>query len=148
MHRLAGPALLLFGLAACATPPPAAPAPQPQASGPPVQRGEASYYGPGFEGKRTASGERFDPDANTAASKTLPLGSVAEVTNLETGKSQRVRITDRGPYVKGRVVDVTPKVAERIGLKHKGTAPVEVKPVSPPGGAAPAGEGQASSVSR
>jgi rare lipoprotein A len=131
MHRLAAPVLLLFGLAACTTPP-AAPAPQPQASGPPAQRGEASYYGPGFEGKRTASGERFDPGADTAASKTLPLGSVAEVTNLETGQSQRVRITDRGPYVKGRVVDVTPKVAEKIGLKHKGTAPVEVKPVAAP----------------
>ncbi|WP_431268759.1 septal ring lytic transglycosylase RlpA family protein [Dankookia sp. P2] len=130
MHRLAAPALLLLGLAACSTPP--AEPPRPEAAAPPAQRGEASFYGPGFEGKRTASGERFDPDANTAASKTLPLGSVAEVTNLETGQSQRVRITDRGPYVKGRVVDVTPKVAEKIGLKHKGTAPVEVKPVAAP----------------
>ena len=54
------------------------------------------------------------------------------MTNLETGQSQRVRITDRGPHVKGRVVDVTPRVAEKIGLKQKGTAPVEVKPVAAP----------------
>ncbi|MFZ4408789.1 MAG: septal ring lytic transglycosylase RlpA family protein [Paracraurococcus sp.] len=138
MPRLMVPALLLAGLGACSQPPPS-PLP-PEAAAAPVQRGEASYYGPGFAGKRTASGERLDPGADTAAHRTLPLGSVAEVKNLKTGQSHRVRITDRGPYVKGRVVDVTPRVAEKIGLKHLGTAPVEVRPVSVPGGAvAPAG---------
>ena len=134
MPRLAACALLL-ALAACGRQ-----APPPAAAAAPVQHGEASFYGPGFEGKHTASGERFDPGADTAASKTLPLGTVAEVKNLKTGQSQRVRITDRGPYVKGRVLDVTPKVAETIGLKQAGTAPVEVKPISVPGGTAPVEE--------
>ncbi|MBK1659796.1 septal ring lytic transglycosylase RlpA family protein [Paracraurococcus ruber] len=121
---------LAVGLAACSAPPP--PAPPPQAAAP-AERGEASYYGPGFEGRKTASGERFDPSSDSAAHRTLPLGTVAEVTNLRTGQSHRVVIRDRGPYVRGRVVDVTPKVADRLGMKRSGTAPVEVRPVSVPG---------------
>ena len=68
----------------------------------------------------------------TAASPTLPLGTKAKVVNTESGKSAHVTITDRGPYAKGRVIDVTPKAAEQLGMKKKGVAPVEVKPVSKP----------------
>jgi rare lipoprotein A len=121
--------LFCLGLVACsqqATEPP-----QPQAAAP-SQRGEASYYGPGFEGRRTASGERFDATSDTAAHRTLPLGTVAEVTNLETGQSERVTIRDRGPYVRGRVIDVTPRTAERLGMRRQGVAPVEVTPIAVP----------------
>lgn len=149
--RLAVPAcalLIATGLAACSSPPPspAAEAPAPAA---PVQRGEASYYGPQFEGRRTASGARFDPGSDTAAHRTLPLGTVAEVKNLETGQAERVTIRDRGPYVRGRVIDLSPRTAERLGMKHRGTAPVQVTPIATPAGgertaaAAPA-EGAAS----
>jgi|SRR5690349_12935612 len=91
------------------------------------QRGEASYYGDEFEGRKTATGERFDQDRMTAASKTLPLGSKATVTNPETGKSVEVEINDRGPYVKGRVVDLTKKAAEKLDMTEDGTAPVTVE---------------------
>jgi len=74
----------------------------------------------------------MNPESNVAASKTLPLGTTAKVTNLSNGKSATVKVEDRGPYVKGRVVDVSPKVAEQLDLKHKGVAPVEVKPITVP----------------
>lgn len=74
----------------------------------------------------------MDPNSNAAASKTLPLGTKAEVTNLETGKSEVVEIRDRGPYVDGRIVDVTPKTAEKLEMKKDGVAPVEVKPIEVP----------------
>jgi rare lipoprotein A len=67
-----------------------------------------------------------------AASKTLPLGSVAKVTNLDNGKSATVKIEDRGPYVDGRVVDLAPKVADELDIKGRGVAPVEVKPITIP----------------
>ena len=70
--------------------------------------------------------------SNVAASKNLPLGSVAKVTNLENGKTATVKIEDRGPYVDGRVVDLTPKVARQLDIKSEGVAPVEVKPVTLP----------------
>ena len=76
-----------------------------------------------------ANGDRFDPQSNAAASKTLPLGTVADVTNRETGETRRVVIEDRGPYVQGRVIDVSPRTAEELGMRHNGVAPVEVKPV-------------------
>ena len=79
-----------------------------------------------------ADGHRFDPNSNVAASKSLPLGSAAKVTNLENGKSALVKIEDRGPYVNGRVVDLAPKVADQLDLKKAGVAPVEVKPVTVP----------------
>jgi rare lipoprotein A len=74
----------------------------------------------------------MDPQDNIAASKTLPLGSTAKVTNLETGKSETVKIQDRGPFVDGRVVDVSPRVAERLEMKEQGVSPVEVKPITVP----------------
>jgi rare lipoprotein A len=128
------PCLILAGLAACTTAPPA---PEPQAAAPepaPAQVGQASYYGPEFNGRKTASGTRFDPNSDTAAHRTLPLGTVAEVKNLETGRTARVTIRDRGPYVGGRVVDLSPRTAEHLGMKRQGVAPVEVRPVAVPPG--------------
>jgi rare lipoprotein A len=90
---------------------------------------KASYYGPGFSGRRTASGERFNPNGMTAASKTLPIGSVVQVTNPENGRSVNVRINDRGPYVRGRGLDLSKGAARRIGLTQKGVARVQVTPV-------------------
>jgi rare lipoprotein A len=80
-----------------------------------------------------ANGRRFNPQANTAASKSLPLGTVAKVTNLDNGKSTLVKIEDRGPFVKGRVVDLTPSTAVQLGItEEKGVAPVVVAPVAIP----------------
>src|ERR1700742_1154809 len=73
------------------------------------QKGIASYYGKKFNHKKTASGVPLDPNQKTAASKTLPIGTKAEVTNTENGKKTEVVVTDRGPYVKDRIIDVTPK---------------------------------------
>jgi rare lipoprotein A len=98
------------------------------------RKGKASYYSRNFYGKKMADGKPLNPNKDVAASKTLPLGTVAKVTNLETGKSDVVTIEDRGPYVKGRIVDVSPKAAEKIDLKKDGLAPVEVKPLSVPNG--------------
>lgn len=96
------------------------------------QKGKASYYSREFTGKTTASGTPMDPDSNMAASKTLPLGTKAKVKNLRTGKTAVVKIKDRGPVPKGRVVDLSPKTAEKLDMKDKGVAPVEVTPLSVP----------------
>jgi rare lipoprotein A len=96
------------------------------------QRGEASYYGKEFYGRKMADGTRMDPQSNIAASKTLPLGTKAEVTNLDNGKSEIVEIRDRGPYVEGRIVDLTPKTAEKLGFIEDGVAPVVVEPIDVP----------------
>lgn len=93
------------------------------------QTGMASWYGPGFAGKPTASGERFRPGRRTAAHRTLPFGTVVKVTRLDTGKSVRVVINDRGPFAKGRIIDVSTKGAKRLDMKSDGTAKVEVKVV-------------------
>lgn len=109
------------------------------------RKGKASYYGARFAGKKTASGKPMNPRSNAAASKTLPLGTKAKVTNLKNGKSEEVVIEDRGPYAKGRIIDVSPKTAEKLDLKKDGTAPVEVKPLQVPKGAdAKADAGQSS----
>lgn len=104
------------------------------------RRGEASYYGREFYGKKMANGKRMNPRSNVAASKTLPLGTKAKVTNLETGKSAVVDIQDRGPYVKGRIVDLSPKVAEELDMKHEGVATVQVAPLALPPAEKNAGE--------
>lgn len=96
------------------------------------RKGKASYYGRKFYGKKMANGKPMNPHSNVAASKTLPLGTKAKVTNLETGKSAVVDIQDRGPYVDGRIVDVSPSTADKLELKKDGTAPVEVKPLVVP----------------
>lgn len=89
--------------------------------------GIASYYGPGFHGKKTASGEIFNQNALTAAHKTLPLGSYVTVTNLNNCKSVRVKINDRGPYIKGRIIDLSAGAATVLGYKNKGTANVQIE---------------------
>jgi rare lipoprotein A len=96
------------------------------------QRGNASYYGKEFYGRKMADGTRMNPQSNIAASRTLPLGTKAEVTNLENGKSEIVEIRDRGPYVDGRIVDLTPKTAEKLGFIEDGVAPVVVEPIAVP----------------
>jgi rare lipoprotein A len=92
-----------------------------------VIEGEASYYGGDFHGKKTATGEIFDQNKMTAASKELPLGSKATVTNEETGKSVDVKINDRGPYVDGRVLDVSKGAAKKLDMIEDGTAPVKIE---------------------
>ena len=96
------------------------------------QKGNASYYSRKLSGRKMADGTRMDPDSNVAASKTLPLGTTARVTNLRNGKSAVVEIKDRGPYVKGRIVDLSPRTAIALGLRSKGVAPVEVAPIEVP----------------
>jgi rare lipoprotein A len=86
----------------------------------PIQTGAASWYGPGFHGKRTANGETFNTNALTAAHKTLPFGTQLRVTNERTGKSVVVRINDRGPYAHGRVIDLSKAAAEAVGIEGVG----------------------------
>lgn len=90
--------------------------------------GEASWYGGGFAGQRTSSGERFDPAAMTAAHTTLPLGSRVRVTRQDTGASVVVRVTDRLPRRKGRVIDLSRGAASRLGMVGRGTAWVTLTP--------------------
>lgn len=97
------------------------------------QIGLASWYGPRFHGKRTANGEVYNQHALTAAHKTLPLGSRAIVTNLNTGQSIEVRINDRGPFIQGRVIDLSHAAARRVGVLGPGIAPVKIEVVSPEG---------------
>ena len=106
------------------------------------QEGIASFYADKFQGRKTASGERFRQSDLSAASRTLPLGAKATVTNLETGDSVEVEINDRGPFVPGRVIDLTKRAAREIGITNeKGIAPVavEVKPENQP---TPGAEGE------
>jgi rare lipoprotein A len=94
--------------------------------------GKASFYARYFDGKKMANGRRFNPATDVAASKTLPLGTTARVINLENGKSATVTVEDRGPYVRGRMLDVSPKVAEALRMKKSGIAHVVVKPIAVP----------------
>jgi rare lipoprotein A len=91
------------------------------------QRGEASWYGPGFAGNRTANGEIYDPRTITAAHRSLPFGTHVRVTNLRNGRTVVVRINDRGPFVAGRVIDLSEAAAERIGMRAAGLAPVTLE---------------------
>lgn len=95
-----------------------------------IKRGLASWYGPGFHGKKTATGEVFDMYEMTAAHKTLPIPSYAEVTNLSNHKSVIVRINDRGPYANHRLLDLSYAAAKQIGIHSKGTGKVEIKAIS------------------
>lgn len=96
-----------------------------------VERGLASWYGPGFHGRKTSSGERYDMNAMTAAHKTLPLPTYARVTNLENGRSAVVRINDRGPFHGPRVIDLSRAAAAKLGVLAAGTAEVEVLALDP-----------------
>lgn len=89
-----------------------------------AQCGGASWYGPGFHGKKTASGERFNQNAMTAAHKTLPFGTVVTVKDQRTGKSVKVTINDRGPFHKGRIIDLSKAAATKLGIMHAGTGKV------------------------
>ena len=105
------------------------------------QRGLASWYGRKFHGQKTSSGETYDMFAMTAAHKTLPIPSYAKVTNLANGKSVVVRINDRGPFHKGRIIDLSYAAAKRIGIVGRGSAMVEVERVFGPEGEKPATAG-------
>lgn len=89
--------------------------------------GQASYYGARHHGKKTASGERFDQHALTAAHRSLPFGSKVLVTNLRNDKSVVVRINDRGPYAKKRIIDLSKKAAEQLDMLRAGVVPVRVQ---------------------
>jgi rare lipoprotein A len=92
-----------------------------------VQTGLASYYGDEYHGRRTASGEVFDNTKLTAAHRTLPFSTVVRVTNLENGRSVLLRINDRGPFVAGRILDVSRKAAEELGFIQAGTVAVRLE---------------------
>ena len=93
--------------------------------------GEASWYGPGFQGHGTANGDKFDQKEMTAAHPSLPMGTIASVTNLENGKKVEVTINDRGPYADNRVIDLSRAAAKKLGMEEDGTAKVkiETKPI-------------------
>jgi rare lipoprotein A len=111
-------AVLLSGLAS------------PVLADPPVgstQVGQASWYGQEFGGRRTASGEEFDPEDLTGAHRTLPLGSRVRVTNLHNGRSVTVTINDRGPYLRRRAIDLSYGAARALGMLHRGIAQVRIE---------------------
>jgi rare lipoprotein A len=119
----------LVVIAGCGLRPPAPPEP-----GRP-QMGVASWYGPGFHGQATTSGDIYDQHDLTAAHPNLPLGTRVRVTNLDTARSVEVRINDRGPFVKGRAIDLSYAAARAIGVVGPGTAPVRIEVIErPPGG--------------
>lgn len=134
---------LSLAVSACSTQePPPAPAAEPTVTAPPPQapptrrttsngsKGvRASYQGKAQIGRKTANGEIYDPNELTAASRTLPLGSSVVVTNPSTGRSVKVRINDRGPYVHGRSLDLSKRAADEIGLTDKGVGKVKIKRV-------------------
>src|SRR6478736_3564702 len=92
-----------------------------------VESGKASYYADKFDGRKTASGAVFSQHKLTAAHKTLPFGTKVKVTNLSNGKTVKVRINDRGPFVEGRIIDLSKKAAQKISLTTAGVAEVEIK---------------------
>lgn len=92
----------------------------------PIESGISSWYGPNFHGKLTANGERYDMDGVTAAHRTLPFGSIVLVENLDNGKTVQVRVNDRGPYAKNRIIDLSRGAAEKIDMIGPGTARVRL----------------------
>ena len=98
-----------------------------------LQKGMASWYGPGFHGRTTANGEKFDMYELTAAHKTLPFGTRVVVHNPRTGKEVVVRINDRGPYAKGRILDLSKAAASALGLKSRGHDAVVLREALPDG---------------
>lgn len=96
-----------------------------------VERGQASWYGKKFHGRRTSSGERYDMHQMTAAHKSLPLPTYALVTNLENGRSAVVKVNDRGPFVGNRIIDLSYAAAKRLDIVNAGTAQVEVRSIDP-----------------
>jgi len=123
-----GPLAAGLLLAACAGPRYAAP-PWPPAAGD-AEVGLASWYGRDFHGRRTSSGEIYDMYQMTAAHRTLPLGTWVEVIHVETGRSVQVRVNDRGPFIAGRVIDLSYGAARVLGMLGQGVVPVRVRPLS------------------
>ena len=93
------------------------------------QCGGASWYGPGFHGKKAASGQRFDQNAMTAAHKSLPFGTKVRVVDQRSGKSVNVTINDRGPFHKGRIIDLSKAAATKLGIRNAGTGKVCIERV-------------------
>lgn len=105
---------------------------QPDLSGD-TRIGKASIFAKRFAGRKMADGSKMDPQGDNAASRTLPLGTTAKVTHLETGQSAVITIQDRGPYVKGRIVDLSPSTAQKIGItQRQGVATVQIEPITVP----------------
>jgi len=102
--------------------------------GPYYEVGIASWYGPGFDGNYTASGEIYDMNGISAAHKTLPFGTIVRVVDLETGRSVVVRINDRGPFIEGRIIDLSKGAAEELGIIEKGITRVGLRIVRWPSG--------------
>ncbi|MGH7843910.1 MAG: septal ring lytic transglycosylase RlpA family protein [Candidatus Binatia bacterium] len=125
--------LLAFGLlSACALSPGKISLPTaPPTATTPVQTGIASWYGPGFHGRATASGAIYNQHELTAAHQTLPLGTRVIVTNLENGRSTEVVINDRGPFLKGRIIDLSYAAAQALGMIAPGTIPVRIEVIGP-----------------
>lgn len=96
------------------------------------ERGDAGYYAASFDGQTTASGEAYDPDKLTAAHRTLPLGTRVRVVDLDNAKHVTVRINDRGPFVGGRVIDLSKAAARKLKMRHDGVVPVTLQIVSKP----------------
>lgn len=97
-----------------------------------VETGWASWYGPSYNHRRAANGEIYDQDQLTAAHRTIPLNSIARVTNIATGDSVTVRITDRGPFVQNRIIDLSKAAAKRVGVYQHGTAKVKIEVLESP----------------
>jgi rare lipoprotein A len=118
-------------LAACSSNPrPSSPPASPVPAPPAAERGLASWYGKEFDGLPTASGETFRPEKISAAHRTLPLGTVVDVTNERNGRTVRVKVNDRGPFVAGRIVDLSKAAAQEIGSVGDGVVPVTLRVVS------------------
>lgn len=94
-----------------------------------LENGVASWYGPGFNRKRTSTGERFNMYQMTAAHKTLPLPTYVQVTNLTNGRHVVVKVNDRGPFISNRLIDLSYAAAKKLGMVGRGTAPVTVKAI-------------------
>ena len=92
-----------------------------------LERGKASFYADSFQGKKMANGQKFKQGQKTAAHKTLPFGTKVKVVNLKNGKSVKVTITDRGPFVAGRIIDLSKKAAKKIGMVNDGVVEVQLK---------------------
>lgn len=122
-HAWFAPLLVIaFALAACSSTPVVAVAK--------TQSGKASWYGPGFHGRKTASGERFNQNSYTAAHRSHAFGTKLCVENTRNGRGVTVRVNDRGPFVRGRVVDVSKQAASSLGMIRSGTASVRVRVLS------------------
>ncbi len=122
------PVILLFSITACSLPPAKIKVPVPSPPGSSAsQTGVASWYGPGFQGRPTASGAIYDQHELTAAHQTLPLGTRVMITNLENGRFTEVTINDRGPFLKGRIIDLSYAAARTLGMIGPGTIPVRIE---------------------